>query len=682
MTAMEDFLRLAQRNVRPLRAPYSFATLNEKVLPSPVADTLDLSRPVQHAYGGTLKVTWNVETPILVGGSDDTIDSPLHIDGAYRLPGSSLRGMIRSVMEIASFSRLAFYDGEFVGATRNMTGVTWSKTVSPSKEDRPVGGWLFKYRLNNKWAFRIVYSGQGKDNRDTRKIKIDRLLELFGSCGTIIDKSVWDDSTLHARLKIIDEAGLSGMQPLSRFSGDPDSDGQSMLVVASTTPLEAREGPKKKVREHLFVWPDGEPGGEPVLTDVASKFLDSLHRDSNARIADSEQPPEANFDALTASGRIDGFGCGQTPLAEQLTKPERFGLPVFVRDKSRKILSLTAFTRLPFDKRLHEIAEISQPKNDIGEKLDFTQALMGWAAAEVKERKPHARLTQETALRSRVMFGFATADDGKLRPRERMIAMKPRPSFFPYYLTPADESAKHPIDYDNPKARLRGRKRYPAGPAPTNITVGPQPAPPTDPGSLESDITFLEASPENPLTFTSNIHIRNLTEIELGGLVWCITLGQHGRSDRGFRHMLGRAKAFGRGQIRSKIEVEATTVSSALSGTSADLEAALQAFTKWVEDALHEETPFEELSPIEDLLSIAHAPTGTELRSAKPNALDFPRDSNPREGRDDILEAYSKIKKYVDDTPTAQRSGVGEKKVSFDPENDAFVGLPRYPKQW
>ncbi|HHB81555.1 MAG TPA: hypothetical protein ENK83_07420, partial [Aliiroseovarius sp.] len=117
MTQIDDFLA-AGRTDPPRSAPFTFVETGRKVLASPV-ENLDLSRPVEEALEGVLTVRWTAEAPILVGGgraeedpdaAEETFkpnDLPLSIDGRYALPGSTIKGLIRSVMEIASLARLS-----------------------------------------------------------------------------------------------------------------------------------------------------------------------------------------------------------------------------------------------------------------------------------------------------------------------------------------------------------------------------------------------------------------------------------------------------------------------------------------------------------------------------------------------------------------------------------------------
>ena len=91
------------------RAGYRFVPFGDKIVEPPVAlEELRLDTPHQGgSVSGILEMTWLAETPVCIGvtGENQTVE-PFEIDGRGCLPGASLRGMIRSVMEIAGFCHL------------------------------------------------------------------------------------------------------------------------------------------------------------------------------------------------------------------------------------------------------------------------------------------------------------------------------------------------------------------------------------------------------------------------------------------------------------------------------------------------------------------------------------------------------------------------------------------------
>ena len=101
-------------------APYNFVPLSAQIC---TADDLGLKslppqdQPETDALSGVIGFTLKCNTPLLVGdGGKDAKKFTRDPDGKPIIPGSSLRGMLRNVLEIASFAGFArFVDDHRVG---------------------------------------------------------------------------------------------------------------------------------------------------------------------------------------------------------------------------------------------------------------------------------------------------------------------------------------------------------------------------------------------------------------------------------------------------------------------------------------------------------------------------------------------------------------------------------------
>ncbi len=628
----DEFISAARENP-PRKAPYTFVSAGSKVLESP-SGIPDISRPVAEAISGKLTVTWTAETEILVGGGEaETADagnnSPLRIGDQYMLPGSTIKGLIRTTMESACFARLSFID-DYSAYTRNFTSdPTWKAEVSLTPDHQLKGGWLFRIPGTDS-AGRSTAQWKLVPADSTEPFDFDDLLPLLG-----VSANDWHDMSMHDRLTTMATQNKDGHRPASDFI--PGMGGTARLVVSGPTPAAGRN----KHREYLFLWPDGITADDRRIVALdagtARRFIAAQHRDGNNHPGN----PEANLDALITTGCISGFLADNNPgLDEQLRNPALYGLPVFWRNPQgapqnkpgrTPILSLTALYRVTYRNTVHDLlkAHNSQLPDD---KLDLVQALLGWAPPETPATRIGDRKGVEKSLRSRVMFGFAASDNAQPESTYRTwSATRPRPSFWPFYLRPKEGKNRSPMDYNNPDATVAGRKRYPAR---NDIQALPHDAENTE---MISDLTFLKRGAE----FTGDIRLRNVSLIELGALIWALTFGDLA-GDKGYRHMIGRARPFGYGQVRVNI------AASDLRAARADIEAgelmtrALDAFESWVSTEMG--APFDELEPIRTLRAAAHAETGHALRAA--NALDWPKlDDKPDESEGQkVLNAYGKIK--------------------------------------
>jgi hypothetical protein len=357
-------------------------------------------------------------------------------------------------------------------------------------------------------------------------------------------------------------------------------------------------------------------------------------------------------------------------------KPEaaRAGCP----DPRRFFMSLTRLHRVPFRDTIYDVLQRTQPPYALEPRaLDLVEALFGSTPLEEPSTPLARRAGRELAWRGRVFFHHArlTSPNVTQAPPEPALTMNPRASFYPYYLRPKPNSgAKHPVDFDAPDAILAGRKRYPARGGAVPLLA---PAPDT-PKDQQSRPSFLPAEPGRPLVWTSRIRVHNVSPVELGALVWAATLGQEGRPDQGFRHMLGRAKAFGRGQTRAAI-VRADLEANA-GGSPPSCADAMAAFERWVLDQLEARrvarpARFADLPEIRSLLALAHAPTGASLSAH----LAFPEHGTVGTQPERILAAYKKLRDLSGHGSKGKSPGFADKSALAGPPADSFIGLPPYP---
>lgn len=122
-----------RENSRPghVFAPYNFIPLSRFVWFPIWGDQVSHDHPFERGICGRIRIRIVAETPLLVGGKREKIS-----DGKEKgattitffetpegpaIPGSTLKGLIRNVVEIMSFSRLSAVDAERRMAVRDLT---------------------------------------------------------------------------------------------------------------------------------------------------------------------------------------------------------------------------------------------------------------------------------------------------------------------------------------------------------------------------------------------------------------------------------------------------------------------------------------------------------------------------------------------------------------------------------
>ena len=91
-----------------IKAPYNFVPLAQKVVFPDWASRISIDHPFEDGISGTINIKYTAQTPVFIGNGkseNGNIDNYKAANGKYAIPGSSLRGMLRNVIEIASFGK-------------------------------------------------------------------------------------------------------------------------------------------------------------------------------------------------------------------------------------------------------------------------------------------------------------------------------------------------------------------------------------------------------------------------------------------------------------------------------------------------------------------------------------------------------------------------------------------------
>ena len=702
MTSIAEFTTAAttRQPPPPLRAPYNFVPLNPTVLPTPLGDAPDIGTPLEGGLSGELVVEWRVETPLLVGGSDNNgkndsndnhikknnapfrlaMDDPTAPGNDFAIPGASLRGMIRAVLEIMAYAHLDLVTDRRFGF-RDYDSVRWQKTVNDAnlafrpKEMTNAKGNIVTAKL--PFAGWLVARFDGEEYQTGTLHKCD-YVEVPVCCiarALDIDADTWHRWTLAERRAELHLKGLLGVIDLGRIT--PTLAGQQGTLAVPGRALRDPGQTTNKVKEIAFLadtgdsWPIGKP---------AFDAFDAIQvTDGN----DHQGPPEENWSywrpRLVAGERVPVFFRGDPAAASnRVPEPNEF------------CMALTRLMRLPHRYTIHDRRRRDQPPLP-ETRLDFVQALFGHVPPEGEPNRQNRRGRQR-AWRSRVRFGLATLTTATpvtpLQAR-RALTMQPRASFWPFYLRPRPETGrtetvKHPVDWSSDYARLAGRKRYPA----RNTATPTLPTSPRDKPQQENELVFLPATPAAPLVFRSSIRFTNLLPEELGGLVWAIGLGAHAAGTTGRpRHMLGRAKAFGYGQLQAVILDPARQGWLERNDGAAppDLATCAASFETWVADGLGDATPFTDRPEIATLLAMADADHGARLATAGCLAFTELAEPGAQSQAERILAAYSTIKKRAACPPpkrgTQHQDRRGDQPIAREAADPSFLFLPDFPSR-
>ena len=152
-------------------APYNFVPASERVVFPGWAEDVSHDVPFRDGICGRFELTVEAETPLCVGDERDRTgvgkDEPARIlpfrigDGDdYALPGSALRGMLRNVVEIASFGKLQHVDAGRRYGFRDLHSFNYrdslTRTIGGSQDEAgeiglPAGEQAYEPRSRAGW---------------------------------------------------------------------------------------------------------------------------------------------------------------------------------------------------------------------------------------------------------------------------------------------------------------------------------------------------------------------------------------------------------------------------------------------------------------------------------------------------------------------------------------------------
>ena len=237
-------------------------------------------------------------------------------------------------------------------------------------------------------------------------------------------------------------------------------------------------------------------------------------------------------------------------------------------DGDQKDLDI-GLTRLFKISHLHSVGDklrlLPEHKPDI-KNPDMVEALFGYVFEKDElgiRDEPHPTGRRRTtapsqvARKGRIAFGFAKLAHpagARIGPEVKAIMAGPRASFGSFYLRGSDK------DWSEDSAMLAGRKRYfPRFDGPSALKelaesvqqALRQTLHATAGGDVQSRLKFLEpVTKGGELVFKGQIRLHNVLPEEIGAVLWTLTHG--GDPAKPYRHMIGRAKSFGAGQVRVK----------------------------------------------------------------------------------------------------------------------------------
>lgn len=554
-----------------VRAPYNFAPVSETVLRDWAISKVDRipSQDIPYRDGlcGEVELTIEAETPLLISGTTKKgQDAPktfaLGTDGVTpEIPGSSLKGMVRSVLEIASFSALNLIEDRRFGL-RDLSGPSadsyrrkfdlfGTDVPIPGKASRTqrtsFGGWLRRGREDEEAAWVI----------EPCKVGRVRYEELF----RMSDRFERDFKRLREMPKIDAKQAPQVYALWSKANGGLSEKRLAYhggtLVFTGIPSYNKRNTRRNKKGEFVFT-----SSGEPpirVPDDIWSGFID---------VHEHQEKPSSIW--LWWKKRL-----GLAPWDSEdkdLPQERAHRIPVFYLHDGNEIKGLGLAQMFKFAGAKSTRNALPEAHvQEVGDP-DLTERIFGRVHNQPSE-----------SFKGRASFSAGRMIDPsawKIFDCGDTVAAAPKPGFHPAYIrqnAPAANGGRNYVTWADTDVRIRGWKRYPAK---SRTDYSAPPPPPRAGAKSVSKLQPIVSKNENPLCFTSKLRVHNLRPFELGALLWAISWGDNPE----LRHALGMGKPYGWGRV--KITIGATRLLRNDNGTPPSIPDCQSAFESLMEEKL------------------------------------------------------------------------------------------------
>ncbi len=665
---------------RPLpdkaRASYNFVPANTQVVfpdDKTQAQNVSWDIPFRDAVSGSLDIRITLKTPGFVRDSEHLQSFFQLPNNKYGIPGTSIRGMLRTVTEIATFGKLQRVNTKHTYGVRDLHnrelyGSHMAEIINKNPTPLVSAGWLtikegedtyedshpvwqiqpcnfakVEYGLLEQWAEALGIEGYNPNKKQSApekylfwhdeqrkvsaRVKVRRRHEAKKS-----RKTPWigNYGEVNRSLERRGETGPSWFDGTLVFTGQPqDYDPRQKKRKGAGNP---------KHHDFFFYEEQGEPIDVPFEVRQAFSFVHS-NRGEQHRL-DAAPNPEWEFwkSRLEKGQRVPVFFLLEPGSSVNQPKLRAFGLAMMFR--------------LAYRHGIREAVEYTQPEAFV-EQPDFAELLYGRVeTSSYKGRYSYkGRISIETAV--------VQGDPQPQRPVTTVLG-SPKASYYPNYIEQGKMYGEHPhrrtqkgkaeyYTFMEDHIRIRGWKRYPR-----RKREGTAPPPPvSSSGMINENVTTTFSPLPAGTSFTTRIHVHNLRPFELGALLWSLDFG--GRKD--CWHSIGMGRPLGYGgvtiELRNRPKLYQHSVNPETKRIERQdynaLDNAVKAFTKFMNEQLE---GWENSPQLKELIALATPVEESQARDLRHMQISHPDFRNEFQG---VKQAGFALKRITAGTPlTAQ----------------------------
>jgi CRISPR-associated protein (TIGR03986 family) len=506
-----------------VKSPYNFvpAPTESEVYKPEWANQVSHDIPFSDGKSGEITLKISAETPIFIrnGHAKDVEENEFsHIgEGAnkrYFIPATSIKGMIRNVLEIMSFSRMKQVDDDkFAIRDLSSNNNFYMKQMKSSDGNKTFAGWL---QENSKGEWSIIDCGEpGRINHQELKEK-----KGLSFRDDFLNKEPKNDDEKTAKYKYdlaTKQTGFSltdtfrTVRQDTRLKAFYSSDGEQGTIVFTGQPGKRKEQGSDKKKYN-------------------GKFYEFVFFETDTKAIPLSNTQKQEFLFVYNDNKKDQISKDWAFWKEKLSKGER--IPVFFKKDKNSVMhfGLAYLYKLPYRSSIHE--SLPYYSYDINNNPDLSEVIFGKISSD----------EQNYSLKGRVFISHAFSQNAIPSTNiVKEILGSPKASYFPFYLEQIQGSPNYQ-DYSSQTPILRGFKRFPSHSTVKKGEYSTQ--------QLQNDKVFSKFIPlERGAVFECRIRFHNLRKVELGALLSAITF----HNTPNLFHSLGAAKPYGFGKVNIAI---------------------------------------------------------------------------------------------------------------------------------
>ena len=481
-----------------IHTPYHFVPLSKWVHMPEWAHLVSQDHPFSDGYSGVIEYTLTTQTPLCVGSETISSDqAPSFVKfardpmGNPVVPGTSIKGMLRSVMQVATFGKFSQFDDHRY-SYRDISNAKTHYLKNIIGLNKVQAGWLKFDQDESQWKF--VPS-------DFVKVKHK---EINHALGVSIDNALPAEEK-YKRCPLLQSCYAKISEP----KGKQMNRWAEQLSKSDST---------KKHGHFVFTHNRIKGMGKPEDYEFSYFFYDIK--------------PSARFDfeQSQVSELFNNHNQDHVNYLQTHAHPE-LGIPVFALVQGKKVHSF-GFAKMPRVGYKYSTADlVNRANNDHTESavFDFCELIFGTLR------------DKGLGLRSRVMLSDLTAKDvsaKELYESNMLVLNSPKPTFYPAYVEQQSSQGNKVetyLTYEDNQAQLSGHKRYIIkAPSEKGLT--------SNAGDNKNVASRIELCPKGK-SFSGKIVFHNLKPQEVGALLWCMQL------EPNRFHQLGHGKPLGAGAV-------------------------------------------------------------------------------------------------------------------------------------